>query len=128
MGYFTAAQQTTITGAATISQIQTALNFDATAGELAYRNLERRNFYIRVGQSSLKSAQFFLNAAYPITNKLEAYAFGGTSYRDGEAAGFYRRPNQARSYTGLYPNGFLPEIHSTINDVSIAAGLRGMIF
>ena len=106
VGYFTAAQQTAITGAATISQMQTALNFDATAGELAYRGLERRNFNMRVGQSSLKSAQFFLNAAYPITDKLEAYAFGGTSYRDGEAAGFYRRPNQARSYTGLYPNGF----------------------
>ncbi|MFV5691731.1 TonB-dependent receptor domain-containing protein [Flavobacterium sp. LT1R49] len=128
VGYFTTAQQTAITGALNISQMQTALNFDATAGELAYRSLERKDFNMRVGQSSLKSAQFFLNAAYPINDKLEAYAFGGTSYRDGEAAGFYRRPNQARSYTGLYPNGFLPEIHSTINDVSVAAGLRGLIF
>jgi iron complex outermembrane receptor protein len=51
----------------------------------------------------------------------------GTSYREGEAAGFYRRPNQSR-HTALYPNGFLPEIHSTINDVSAAAGLRGKIF
>lgn len=126
--YFTAAQQTAISGAADIPQMQAALNFDATSGELAYRNLERKNFNMRVGQSSLKSAQFFLNAAYPINDKLEAYAFGGTSFRDGEAAGFYRRPNQARSYTGLYPNGFLPEIHSTINDVSVAAGLRGLIF
>jgi iron complex outermembrane receptor protein len=128
VSYFTAAQQTAITGAADIPQMQAALNFDATSGELAYRNLERKNFNMRVGQSSLQSAQFFLNAAYPINDKLEAYAFGGTSYRDGEAAGFYRRPNQARSYTGLYPNGFLPEIHSTINDVSVAAGLRGMLF
>ncbi|MFV5688298.1 TonB-dependent receptor domain-containing protein [Flavobacterium sp. ZT3R25] len=128
VGYFTTAQQTAITGALNISQMQTALNFDATAGELAYRSLERKDFNMRVGQSSLKSAQFFLNAAYPINDKLEAYAFGGTSYRDGEAAGFYRRPNQARSYTGLYANGFLPEIHSTINDVSVAAGLRGLIF
>lgn len=128
VGYFTTAQQTAITGAATISQMQTALNFDATQGELDYRGLERKDFNMRVGQSSLKSAQFFLNAAYPINDKLEAYAFGGTSYRTGEAAGFYRKPNQSRSYTGLYPNGFLPEIHSTINDISIAAGLRGMIF
>ena len=128
VGYFTAAQQTAITGAATISQMQTALNFDATAGELAYRGLERKDFNMRVGQSSLKSAQFFLNAAYPINDKLEVYAFGGTSYRTGEAAGFYRKPNQARSYTGLYPNGFLPEIHSTIGDVSVAAGLRGLLF
>ena len=128
VSYFTGIQQTAILGATTISQMQTALNFDATAGELAYRGLERKNFNMRVGQSSLQSAQFFLNAAYPINDKLEAYAFGGTSFREGEAAGFYRRPNQARSYTGLYPNGFLPEIHSTINDVSVAAGLRGMIF
>ncbi|MFE3848723.1 TonB-dependent receptor domain-containing protein [Flavobacterium sp. LB3P45] len=128
VGYFTASQQTAITGALTISQMQTALNFDATAGELAYRSLERKDFNMRVGQSSLRSAQFFLNAAYPINDKLEVYAFGGTSYRTGEAAGFYRKPNQARSYTGLYPNGFLPEIHSTIGDVSVAAGLRGLLF
>ena len=125
---FTGSQQTAILGATTIPQMQTALNFDATASELAYRGLERKDFNMRVGQSSLKSAQFFLNAAYPINDKLEAYAFGGTSYRDGEAAGFYRRPNQSRGYSGLYPNGFLPEIHSTINDVSVAAGLRGILF
>jgi iron complex outermembrane receptor protein len=128
VSYFTGAQQTAILGATTISQMQSALNFDATAGELAYRSLERQNFNMRVGQSSLQSAQFFLNAAYPINDKLEAYAFGGNSYRTGEAAGFYRRPNQSRSYTGLYPNGFLPEIHSTINDASVAAGLRGLLF
>ncbi len=128
VGYFTGAQQTSILNATTISQMQTALNFDATEGELAYRKLERKDFNMKVGQSSLQSAQFFLNAAYPITDKLEAYAFGGTSYRTGEAAGFYRKPNQSRSYTGLYPNGFLPEIHSTIGDVSVAAGLRGLIF
>lgn len=128
VSYFTPAQQASINGATTISQMQTALNFDATAGELAYRGLERKDFNMRVGQSSLKSAQFFLNGAYPLSENVELYAFGGTSYRNGEAAGFYRRPNQARSYTGLYPNGFLPEIHSTINDVSVAAGLRGKMF
>ncbi|TRX37409.1 TonB-dependent receptor [Flavobacterium sp. ZT3R18] len=128
VSYFTAAQQTAISNANTVGAMQTALNFDATAGELAYRNLVRKDFNMNVGQSSLQSAQFFLNAAYPITDKLEVYTFGGTSYRTGESAGFYRKPNQARSYTGLYPNGFLPEIHSTINDLSVAAGLRGKLF
>ena len=128
VSYFTGAQQTAISNATTISQLQTALNFDATDGELAYRNLERKNFNMRIGQSSFESVQFFLNAAYPINDKLEVYVFGGTSYREGESAGFYRRPNQSRSYTGLYLNGFLPEIHSTINDLSAAAGLRGTIF
>ena len=126
--YFSPAQQLAISNASTIGAMQTALNFDATDGELAYRKLNRSNFNMKVGQSSLQSAQFFVNAAYPINENLELYAFGGTSYRAGEAAGFYRRPNQSRGYTGLYPNGFLPEIHSTISDVSAAAGLRGKIF
>lgn len=128
VSYFSAAQQTAISSATTIGAMQTALGFDATNGELAYRKLERKNFNMTVGQSSLTSAQFFLNAAYPINDNLEAYAFGGTSYRNGQSAGFYRRPNQSRAYTALYPNGFLPEIHSTINDISAAAGLRGKIF
>lgn len=128
VSYFTGAQQTAISNATTIAQLQTALNFDATDGELAYRNLERKNFNMRIGQSSFESVQFFLNAAYPINDKLEVYVFGGTSYREGESAGFYRRPNQSRSYTGLYLDGFLPEIHSTVNDLSAAAGLRGTIF
>ncbi|MWB95387.1 TonB-dependent receptor [Flavobacterium sp. GA093] len=128
VGYFTDDQRTAINGATTISEMQTALNFDAADGELAYRNLQRKDYNMRIGQSSFESVQFFLNAAYPITDKLEAYVFGGTSYREGESAGFYRRPNQSRSYTGLYLNGFLPEIHSTINDLSAAAGLRGTIF
>jgi iron complex outermembrane recepter protein len=128
VSYFTAAQQTAISGATTIPEMQTALNFDATDGELAYRNLDRRAFNMKVGQSSLESIQFFLNSVYPINEKLEAYAFGGMSYRQGESAGFYRRPNQSRSYTGLYLDGFLPEIHSTIGDYSFAGGLRGKLF
>ena len=128
VSYFTPAQQASIAGATTIGAMQTALNFDATAGELAARGLERSAFNMRVGQSSLESTQFFVNAAYPLTEKVELYAFGGNSYRTGEAAGFYRRPNQSRAYTGLYPNGFLPEIHSTISDLSAAAGIRGKIF
>lgn len=128
VSYFTPAKQTAISNASTIAQMQTALNFDVTADELAYRGLERRNFNMKVGQSSLTSAQGFLNLAYPLADNIELYAFTGFSLREGASAGFYRRPNQSRSYTGLYPNGFLPEIHSSISDLSAAAGLRGKIF
>jgi iron complex outermembrane receptor protein len=131
VSYFTAAQQSAIAGATSLygtNGLQKVLTFDATEGELAYRKLERRNFNMKVGQSSLESAQFFLNGAYPINENLEVYAFGGGSFRNGQAEGFYRKPNQSRAYTPLYPNGFLPEIHSTINDISAAAGIRGKIF
>ena len=131
VSYFDATTKTGIQTAATtgnLAGMRTLLAADVTSDELAARGLVRNDFNMRVGQSALQSGQLFINAAYPINDKLEIYAFGGNSYRTGDAAGFYRRPNQSRGYSGLYPNGFLPEIHSTINDISVAAGLRGTIF
>ena len=110
-----------------LSGMQTALGVDATASELRARGLNRSDVNMRIGQSSLESAQFFLNGAYPISEKVEAYAFGGYSQRNGDSAGFYRKPNAQNVSTGLFPNGFLPEIHSRIRDISFAGGLRGKI-
>jgi iron complex outermembrane receptor protein len=55
--------------------MQTALNFDATSGELAYRKLERSNFNMKVTIFITKRS-VLLNGAYPITENLEVYAFG----------------------------------------------------
>jgi iron complex outermembrane receptor protein len=131
VSYFTSgtptSQQELIQAATTIGQLQTILGADATAGELAYRGLERRDFNMKVGQSSLQSIQFFMNSVIPVNNKLDFYMFGGVAFRDGNSGGFYRKPNGGNTSTGLYPNGFLPEIHSTISDASFAAGLRGKL-
>ena len=52
--------------------------------------------------------------------------FRSKNYRAGNSAGFYRLPSQTdRSVFGIYKNGFLPEINSNINDISLATGLRG---
>ena len=56
---------------------------------------------------------------------VEAYAFGGLGLRQGEAAGFFRRPNDDRTVRAIYPNGFLPLIETDILDGSLAAGGRG---
>ncbi|TDE11118.1 TonB-dependent receptor plug domain-containing protein [Dyadobacter psychrotolerans] len=127
VSYLDAATQTSIAGASTIADLQKVLGADVTDSELSYRGLERRDFNMRVGQSELKSIQLFANAAIPINDNHEVYAFGGYGKRKGNAAGFYRRPNQARTYTGIFINGFLPEIHSDVIDASAAAGVRGKI-
>jgi iron complex outermembrane receptor protein len=57
----------------------------------------------------------------------EIYANTGLSKRTGNSAGFYRLPNQSRTYTPVYPNGFLPEINSKIADQSATIGIRGKI-
>lgn len=127
VGYFTSAQQAAIQNAGTISAMQSALNFDVTDKELAYRGLSRDDFNMRVGQSKLFSGQLYANSEFDISSSVRAYAFGGYSYRNGNSAGFYRRPNQSRTATSLYPDGFLPEIDSDVKDFSLAAGIKGKL-
>ncbi|WP_407483661.1 TonB-dependent receptor plug domain-containing protein [Elizabethkingia meningoseptica] len=125
VNYLTSAQQSAIQSANSISALQSALNFDVTENELAYRGLTRDDFNMRIGQSKLKSGQLFVNSEFDITSGIRGYAFGGYSYRDGNAAGFFRRPNQSRTLTSVFPNGFLPEIASAVTDISFAAGFKG---
>lgn len=100
---------------------------DVSNDELAIRGLERPDFNMRIGQSALRGGKFFMNMAIPLSDNAEVYAFGGLANRDGLATGFFRYPNEARTYSPAYPNGFLPEIHTDINDQSLAAGIRGQL-
>lgn len=102
------------------------LSADVTETELSARGLTRSDFNMRVGQSALRGGRFFANFAYPIgTNGAEFYGNVGVSRRAGNSAGFYRLPNQSRTYTPAYANGFLPEINSKIGDKSMTTGIRG---
>tara|TARA_R110002049_G_scaffold242549_1_gene416388 strand:+ start:4963 stop:7965 length:3003 start_codon:yes stop_codon:yes gene_type:complete len=101
---------------------------DNTAAELAARGQQRSDYNMRVGQSQLRGGRFFANMALPLDDAgTELYSFAGMSSRKGNSAGFYRLPNQSRTYTPAYFNGFLPEINSTITDKSIAVGIRGKV-
>ncbi|GAA3645520.1 TonB-dependent receptor [Flavivirga jejuensis] len=113
---------------ATKADLQGILSADNTTAELAARNLVRSDFNMRVGQSQVRGGRFFANLSLPLDdNGTELYSFAGTSSRKGNSAGFYRLPNQSRTYTPAYINGFLPEINSTITDKSLAVGIKGKI-
>jgi iron complex outermembrane recepter protein len=91
------------------------------------RNSLRARINHRQGDSDSRDAGAFLNAALPLAAWAEAYAFGGISRRDGEAAGFFRRANDARTVRAIHPDGFLPLISTDIVDGSGVAGLRGSL-
>ncbi|MGB5646524.1 MAG: TonB-dependent receptor, partial [Muriicola sp.] len=115
-------------GATTKADLQPILSGDNTTAELAARGLERSDFNMRVGQSALRGGRFFANFSLPLDdNGTEVYSFAGLSSRTGNSAGFYRLPNQSRTYTPAYFNGFLPEINSNIKDQSVSLGIKGMI-
>ena len=98
--------------------------------ELAQRGLTRDDFRMKIGQSKLRSGQFMMNMELPIGDNGSAlYSFGGMSFRDGLAAGFFRRPayTDGRGNTEALPNGFLPHIASRVLDKSLAVGIKGKI-
>jgi iron complex outermembrane receptor protein len=128
VSYFTTAQQNAISAATSISQLQSALNFDVTNNEINFRGQERGDYNMSVGQSELASGQFYYNTKYPLTETTSLYSFGGVSYRNGKSYAFNRLPNGAGTFTQVYANGFLPEIESKILDLSSAVGVTTELF
>ena len=100
---------------------------DAEQEALINQNGGREAFSMVVGQSQARNGALMLNSAIPISENNEFYMFGGINSRRGLATGFYRLPNQSRTLTTVYPNGFLPEINSLIFDGALTAGLRGKV-
>ncbi len=112
-----------------VAAFRDLLSFDADEDELAARGLTREDFRFKVGTSRLREGKFFANMSIPLDENTEIYGFGGISYRQGLASGFYRRPAQGdgRANTPAFPNGFLPNIGTDILDQSLAIGITGKI-
>jgi iron complex outermembrane receptor protein len=58
------------------------------------------------------------------TGTASSTAFGGVSHRTGDSAGFFRTAGDGRNVPSVYPNGFLPNIRTTVKDASLALGYR----
>jgi iron complex outermembrane recepter protein len=88
--------------------------------------LTRNDFAMKIGESAATVGMAAYNMELPLSDAATLYSFGMLSHRFGRAAGFYRFPKQtAQVVPELYPDGFLPEIHTTLDDLSLAVGLRG---
>ena len=88
------------------------------------RNFNRLNF--RIGDADMDQLSGAFNYANPIDGiGAELYAFGDFSSVQNESGGFYRRANQLdrNPLTSIYPDGFLPLIHTTVFDFSVGGGL-----
>jgi iron complex outermembrane receptor protein len=80
-----------------------------------------------LGDSRTSDVGGFFNAAKPIYGGgAQLYAFGGATVRNGEAAGFWRRPLQDQVVRELHPDGFLPYIVSDVRDYSTGVGVKGL--
>ena len=80
----------------------------------------------RNGEPDYRGAGFMLNAAIPVGESGEFYAFGGYSDREAVSDGLYRKADWVpRTVSHVYPDGFFPLEESDLTDRSAVAGLRG---
>lgn len=88
----------------------------------AYTN----QIHFRQGDAHVNDIAGVLNAALPtFSNGMQVYAFGIGGRREGQGTGNWRRPNDNNTVRSIFPDGFLPEINSTINDYSGTVGVKG---
>lgn len=79
----------------------------------------------RQGDADTRDITGFMNYGRTLDNGAQVYSFAGVSRRNGEAAGFFRRPLDDRTVRAIYPDGFLPLITSSIWDYSGSLGMKG---
>jgi iron complex outermembrane receptor protein len=99
---------------------------DAASNALLNQLGVTRDFFqMRVGQSRTRNIQGVINSAIKLKGESEFYFFSILGQRDGNSTGFYRMPYQSTNIPAIYPKGFLPEISSTILDISLGTGIKG---
>ncbi|WP_285710679.1 TonB-dependent receptor plug domain-containing protein [Erythrobacter oryzae] len=85
----------------------------------------------RFGDGKSEDVNLFVNTGIDVSESFELYAFGSYGNRKANGTGFFRRPNDARNRdfanggAPFYPDGFLPQIDSDIEDIALTAGIRG---
>ena len=94
-------------------------------GQLDPRELTFDRYNHRFGKADIEDFALFYNAGYELENNKRLYTFGSFSKREGNSGGFYRRAKDSRNVSSIYPNGFLPQIVTDVEDQSFAIGLEG---
>lgn len=79
-----------------------------------------------LGDGKAKDAYLWLNGELPV-GPGALYWFGGYSKRKGDSYGFFRSAGDNRTIPALYPDGFLPNIRTTVEDTSLAVGYKAAI-
>lgn len=79
----------------------------------------------RFGDPQVKQYTGWVNAGTSITDNLQLYGWFGYQARNSESAAFPRLATAAAAVSGLYPNGFLPLIHTSSRDINSAIGIKG---
>ncbi|MEL6821807.1 MAG: TonB-dependent receptor plug domain-containing protein, partial [Calditrichota bacterium] len=80
----------------------------------------------RFGNGEFSDVSIFFNGYVPMNDEgTQLYGFGGFNKRHGESGCFYRRSLDNRTVRAIHPDGFLPIMNNDLEDLSVAAGIKG---
>lgn len=85
--------------------------------------IDRRVF--RFGDQPNTNRQIFYNLVLPVAGEVELYSFGGFNRLEGDIEYFFRRAGQDETIRALYPDGYRPRLGTQMDNLSVAAGVRG---
>ncbi|NMM41749.1 TonB-dependent receptor plug domain-containing protein [Pseudoalteromonas arctica] len=95
-------------------------------GALDPKELTFDRYNHRFGKADVEDIALFYNLGYDFNDDLSFYSFASYSNRKGNSGGFYRRAKDNRNVPSVYPDGFLPNIDTDVDDYSFAIGLNGI--
>jgi iron complex outermembrane receptor protein len=82
----------------------------------------------RYGQAEVEQFNLLVNAAMPVSDRMTLYGLITIGSLRTNTAADFRRPVDVRNVLEIYPDGFLPEIRSDIDDRAFVVGLTGEHF
>jgi iron complex outermembrane receptor protein len=75
------------------------------------------------GDPDLKQSTLFANAGNTLAGGVKIYGWTSYQKREAQSAGYFRRAQDVRNITSIYPDGFLPIIAPTVDDYSATGGV-----
>jgi iron complex outermembrane receptor protein len=75
------------------------------------------------GDPDLKQSTLFANAGNTLGGGVKIYGWSSYQKREAKSAGYFRRAQDVRNITSIYPDGFLPIIAPTVDDYSATGGV-----
>ena len=98
--------------------------FPTTVGDGSANEALLNQRLYRPGDPQTQDVSIWANGEYDL-GSTQLYGFTLLSQREGEGAAFFRYPDDTRTDTSIYPNGYRPVTTGDNRDVSVSGGAHG---
>ncbi|GGE83868.1 TonB-dependent receptor plug domain-containing protein [Massilia psychrophila] len=96
---------------------------NVTGGGFDPREKTINRFNAWYGDPELTQSTLFVNAGNTLAGGVKLYGWTSYQKREARSAGYFRRAQDMRNVTSIYPDGFLPIIAPTVDDFSATGGV-----